>query len=187
MKTSIETKIIIAAIIVFISMSVSIIFLWKGYQHEKSERARYQNNYTALASDRAAMQEITKKELKTFYSKFDSLANAFEIKTRNIKDIVTISYRIKDTTVKSYQLTRDSVTASQSFLISRPCYQLQGQILNDSIRVTSYTAADNLTLFLHRKPTRRIWFIKWKYIYTAAAYSECKQDTIAVTNFLHIK
>lgn len=180
---NINLYLIVALVMAIMAVQISVSL----YRKMTKERDRYKNNYNAVVADNDNVQELIAKEFKKYYPKLDSISKKLDIKTRNITNIVNVSYRFKDSTLIKTQLTKDSVTRRNNFIIERPCYSMSGYVFNDSLNITQYAPHDNINLFLHRQPTKHFWFIKWKHVYKATAFSECRNDTIAVKEFINLK
>lgn len=184
-----KNKIILGLALVLIICFLSLMSLFKLYQNEKEDRKRYNNNMIALISDKNQQQEITIRELKNLYPKYDSLAKVLNIKTKDITNIIDIQYRFRDSTITRTILNRDSISERAYFNLQEKCYTLSGYIKKDSILFTDKQFNDNLTTFLYKDYRKKyLWgLIKTKPFYTSKVYSECMNDTIEVTNNIQIK
>lgn len=185
----IRNRIIIVLGIIVILMFTSLAGLFKLYQNEKEERKRFSNNMVALITDKSRQQELTAKELKELYPKYDSLANVLNIKTKYITNIIDTKYRFRDSVITSTVLKTDSVSEKSYFTLKEKCYNFSGYIKRDSISFTNKEFKDNLTTFLYKDWQKKyLWgLLKFKPYYNAKIYSECMKDTISVINNIKIK
>jgi hypothetical protein len=186
---SLKNKIILGLLAVLAICLIALYGLFKLYQYEKSERKRYNNNMIALIENKSRQQELTVKELKELYPKYDSLAKVLNIKTKHITDIVETRYQFKDSTLISTVLKKDSISEKAYFTLSEKCYSFSGFIKKDSISFTNKVFNDNLTTFLYKDWNKKyLWgLLKFKPYYTAKVYSECMKDTVGVTNNIKLK
>jgi hypothetical protein len=182
-------KIILGLTTILVICFFALFTIFKLYQSEKKDRKRYNNNMIALISDKNQQQEITIKELKDLYPKYDSLARELNIKTKYITNIINIKYKFRDSTITSTILERDSISERIYFNLNEKCYSMSGYIKKDSILFTNKTFSDNLTTFLYKDYRKKyLWgLLKFKPFYTSKIYSECMNDTIEVTNNIKIK
>lgn len=143
----------------------------------------------ALIKDKSRQQELTVKELKDLYPKYDSIAKVLNIKTKHITNIVDTKYRFKDSTLSVTVLSKDSVSEKSYFNLNEKCYSLSGYIKKDSISFTKKEVNDKLTTFLYKDWEKKyLWgLFKFKPYYNAKVYSECMKDTISVINNIKIK
>jgi len=185
----IRNRIILVLALVVVLMFGSLTALYKLYQNEKEERKRFNDNYVAVMTDRARQQELTAKELKELYPRYDSLAKELSIKTKHITNIIETRYRFRDSVVTSTVLKKDSVSEKSFFTLKEKCYTFSGFIKKDSISFTNKEFKDNLVTFLYKDWKHKYLFglIKIKPFYTAKVYSECMKDTIGIENNIKIK
>lgn len=185
----IRNRIILGLAIVIVLMFGSLTALYKLYQSEKEERQRFGNNMVALITNKSRQQELTAKELKELYPKYDSLANVLNIKTKYITNIIDTKYRFKDSIITKTVLKTDSVSEKSYFSLKEKCYTFSGFIKKDSISFTNKEFNDNLTTFLFKDWEKKyIWgLIKRKPFYSVKVYSDCMKDTISVINNIKIK
>lgn len=185
----IRNRIILGLAIVIVLMFGSLTALYKLYQSEKEERQRFGNNMVALITNKSRQQELTIKELKELYPKYDSLANVLNIKTKYITNIIDTKYRFKDSIITKTVLKTDSVSEKSYFSLKEKCYTFSGFIKKDSISFTNKEFNDNLTTFLFKDWEKKyIWgLIKRKPFYSVKVYSDCMKDTISVINNIKIK
>jgi hypothetical protein len=94
-----NNRIILSLLAIIAVLSLSTYLMFKLYQSEKEDRVRYNNNMIALIKAKSRQQEITAKELKELYPKYDSIAKVLSIKTKFITNIIDTKYRFKDTTI----------------------------------------------------------------------------------------
>jgi len=110
-----KNRILIGLVIVVLLLFTSLAGLFKLYQNEKEERKRFSNNMVALIKDKSRQQELTVKELKELYPKYDSLAKVLNIKTKHITNIIDTKYRFRDSIITSTVLK----TEHNNILIQR--------------------------------------------------------------------
>ena len=184
-----KSKVIIALVIIIMVCMSSLYGLFKLYSYEKEERKRFNDNYVAVMTDRARQQELTAKELRELYPRYDSSAKELNIKTKQITNIIETRYRFRDSTVTSTVLKTDSVSEKAYFTLKEKCYNFSGYIKKDSISFTNKEFKDNLVTFLYKDWNKKyLWgLIKFKPYYTAKIYSDCMKDTISVLNNIKIK
>jgi len=185
----IRNKIIIGLVVVVLLLFTSLAGIFKLYQNEKEERKRFSNNMVALIKDKSRQQELSVKELKELYPKYDSLANVLNIKTKHITNIIDTKYRFRDSIITSTVLKTDSVSEKSYFTLKEKCYTFSGFIKKDSISFTNKEFKDNLTTFLYKDWEKKyLWgLLKFKPYYNSKIYSECMKDTISVINNIKIK
>ena len=185
----IRNKIIIGLVVVVLLLFTSLAGIFKLYQNEKEERKRFSNNMVALIKDKSRQQELSVKELKELYPKYDSLANVLNIKTKHITNIIDTKYRFRDSIITSTVLKTDSVSEKSYFTLKEKCYTFSGYIKKDSISFTNKEFKDNLTTFLYKDWEKKyLWgLLKFKPYYNSKIYSECMKDTISVINNIKIK
>ena len=185
----IRNKIIIGLVVVVLLLFTSLAGIFKLYQNEKSERKRFNDNYVAVLTDISRQQELSVKELKELYPKYDSLANVLNIKTKHITNIIDTKYRFRDSIITSTVLKTDSVSEKSYFTLKEKCYTFSGFIKKDSISFTNKEFKDNLTTFLYKDWEKKyLWgLLKFKPYYNSKIYSECMKDTISVINNIKIK
>jgi hypothetical protein len=184
-----KNKLILGLLVILIICLVALYGLFKLYQHEKEVRKRYNNNMIALIENKSRQQELTTKELKELYPKYDSLAKELKIKTKFITNIIDTKYHFKDSILTSTILKKDSISEKAYFTLKEKCYSFGGYIKKDSISFTNKEFNDNLTTFLYKDWEKKyLWgLFKFKPYYTSKVYSECLQDTIQVINNIKIK
>lgn len=184
-----KNRILIGLVIVVLLLFTSLAGLFKLYQKEKEERKRFSNNMVALIKDKSRQQELTVKELKELYPKYDSLAKVLNIKTKHITNIIDTKYRFRDSIITSTVLKTDSVSEKSYFTLKEKCYNFSGFIKRDSISFTNKEFKDNLTTFLYKDWEKKyLWgLLKFKPYYNAKIYSDCMKDTISVINNIKIK
>jgi hypothetical protein len=180
--------ILVLSLIVVLLMS-SLGLVYKLYLHEKNERDRYNQNMITLIKDKSRQQELTAKELRDLYPKYDSLASELNIKTKYITNIINTKYNFKDSTIISTVLKRDSIKNESTFTFQNKCYTLSGFVTKDSVSLTNREFNDDITTFLYKNWEKKyLWgLFKFKPYYKAVVYSQCMNDTISVNNNIKIK
>ena len=183
-----KTNIYIGIACVIAMLSLAVFGLFNLYITEKANSKRLSDNVTAILSDRAKQQELTVKEFKTLYPKYDSLAKSLNIKTKNITNVIETKYHFKDTTISKTIISHDSLNEKHLFSINDKCYHLAGYVDKDTIAITEKQVNDNMTTFLYKDWQHKYFFklIKTKPFYTAKVYSNCLKDTISVINNIKI-
>ena len=184
-----KNNIYIGLATVIAMLSLAVFGLFNLYNTEKSERKRVSENMIAVITDKAKQQELTVKELKTLYPKYDSLAKELGIKTKNITNIIETSYRFKDTTLVKTILKRDSITEKRLFTITEKCYRFSGFVDRDTIALTNKQVNDKLTTILYKDWKHKYFFklIKTQPFYTAKVFSYCMQDTVSIENNIKVQ
>lgn len=185
----VRNRIIIGLAVFILLLVTSLIGIFKLYQNEKEERKRFSNNMIALITNKSRQQELTVKELKELYPKYDSLAKVLKIKTKHITNIIDTKYNFKDSVITTTVLKKDSVSEKSYFTLKENCYKFSGFIKKDSITFTDKQFNDKLTTFLYKDWEKKyLWgLLKFKPYYNTKVYSECMKDTITVINNIKIK
>ena len=179
-----KNSIYIGLITFLIILGMAIYGLFHLYNMEKDERKRVSENYIALLTGRSKQQDITVREFKTLYPKYDSLANALNIKAKTITNVIETRYNYKDTTISKTVISHDSLKEKRLFSINDKCYHFSGYIDRDTLALTEKQVNDNITTFLYKDWRHKYFFnlIKTKPYYTAKVFSKCVNDTISVEN-----
>jgi len=185
----IRNRIMISLAIAVVVLFCSLLAVFRLYRHEREESLRYRNNIMAIIKDNARQQELTVRELRDLYPKYDSLAKYLDIKSKRITNIVDTRYRFRDSVVTSTVLKIDSVSERSFFSIKDKCYDFSGYVEKDSISFTNKEFKDNITTFLYKDWEKKyLWgLLKFRPYYSVKVYSECMKDTIEVVNNIKIK
>lgn len=156
---------------------------------QKREIQRVKDNLEVqLREDFSKEQEITKQELKKYYSGIiDSLKHVADVKPKQIEHIVQVRYNYVDSTIYTDSLIYiyDTITNKEGykFAVETKCNYLEGKVfVPDSIILDKVEYRDNITMVLYKGKFR---FFKPRE-YRACAISSCQNDTIAVSNNLHV-
>jgi len=183
-----KNKILAGLILILVIMVAAMVGLYQLYYFEKSERKRFSDNFMAVLTNKANQQELTFKELKNLYPRYDSIARELGIKTKNITSIIETRYHFRDTTLTKTLLHRDSLTQKRLFTMNERCYSISGYVNTDTIVVSKKELNDKLITFLYKDWQHRYFFqlVKTKPFYTAKTYSDCLKDTISVENNIQI-
>lgn len=180
-KSLIKFGSIVIIILLIISLVITTIY-------RKREIQRVKNNLEIqLRKDFSRQQEITKKELKMYYEGLlDSVKNLTGVKPKQIEHIVQIKYNYVDSTVYTdsliyiYDTIRNIET--RRFGFATKCNYIEGNVIKDSITITRIEYTDDISIVLY-KEKRRCFKPR---TYRACAISSCRNDTISVSNNLHI-
>ena len=183
-----KNKIIIGLATLLVITGIAMFGLFKLYSFEKSERKRFSDNYAAILTNKANEQELTFKELKNLYPKYDSIAKELSIKTKNITNIIETHYHFRDTLITKSILKKDSISEKRYFSVSAKCYNFSGYVNIDTITISKKEFKDNLITILYKDWKHRYFFnlIKTNPFYSAKTYSECMQDTVSIVNNIKI-
>ena len=165
------------------------------YQQVKISRlnednARLTNNqYTLITNSYNRELLLKEKEFKKLYKELTEHLNKLEIKVKQVERIVKVQYLYRDTTITV--LVQDTVEDVKMFTVKEDCYDIRG-IIKDSLIKTELSFRDSLDVYIYRSPNKalswwyRLWHPKDKWIYNAAVYSFCQQDTLTVKKFIRI-
>jgi hypothetical protein len=171
-------------IIILAVCLLAIGYLFSLWRNEVKESDRWKNNYASERENSARREDLTTKEFKQYFTKYDSILRSLDIKTRNVTDVLHIKYSYKDSVV--LKTIRDTVHNTQDFLLSKDCYEIAGSVNNDVIKAKLYFY-DDIIPFMYKDWDHRFLFVKWGKFYTAKVYSVCQQDTIKVKKYIHIE
>ena len=132
---------------------------------------------------------LTAKEFKKMLPELDSLVKTLKIKTKNITNVIDTKYSIKDTLIKNYSITKDSVSHTSRVYMNDGCFDFVGEIEKDTFRILTQSFNDRLVTFLYKDYKHKyIWgLIKTEPYFTSKVWSQCKNDTISVTRNIKIK
>ncbi len=175
-------------IAVILLLSTTLIGIFNLYQIEKEDSRRYYNNMKVAFDSRSRQQDLTIRELKELYPKYDSLANELNIKTKYITNIINTKYNFRDTTITKSVVNWDTLHEKGYFNLTEKNYKLNGYIERDSVTFTNKEFHDNITTFLYKDWEKKyLWgLIKLRPYYRAKVFSEFMNDTIKVQDNIKI-
>lgn len=164
------------AIYLILALVLAVVGLSYSLRHERSEKARYKANQTALLADveyyktengknAASVQKLTltNEELKQNYSNLVKTAKDLNIK---IKRLQSVSNTSTNTKVEIKTIVKDSIvyiqgepTKTLAFDWRDPWTDVEGMIHNDSVGLY-IQSTDTLVQMVHRVPHKFLFF-KW--------------------------
>lgn len=176
-------------IAVVVAMMAAIIIMAVCLKRQGDEKRRIEANYEAeISKDYSRQQTIDVGELKQYFNKELQLLKEQGIKARNVENIIKVSYIYKDTTIYRDTLiyVYDTVRSVRKadFCVETPCYNIDGQIVGDTLEIRGITAQDEILVALY-KEKRKCLFEKRKV--KAVAISGCTGDTLAILRNLKIE
>ena len=178
--------------VIKLAIILALYFLSVTVYKLNKDNTRIKSNYDILQRKSSEAQELSKKEFKHFYARYDSLAKKLDIKTKNIQTVIVTKYRYKDTTITKCKTVIDTIKGRINFEAIDPksCYSVSGFVSSDSsVWINGIAINDNLTTFVYQKKDAWFWTIKkfWQKPKTdVKIYSECKQDTLFIVNNINI-
>lgn len=174
-----------ASIIIVLS-----IFTWYNL-NQRYKRIIAERNFAAAELYHEDEIELTKKQAREFYSStIDSLSRQLSIKPKQVTHWIKGEVEYRDTGSVVYKerpgdtilIYPDSITG----IIKKPCYDLN-LLLYKGVFYENMVYHDKMTAVIYRERPHKILFIKYgKWKYKAAIISECRNDTIKVTNNIKI-
>lgn len=173
--------------LLLIGLIVLIALFYVEHRKDVAEIKRLNNNTEVLLGKASKAIELKVGELKDYSTQLDSLSKSLKIKEKNIKDIVKFSYNIKDTTIQSFIITRNTLGSfNKSF--HNKYFDIAISECDTNAKLKEISIHDKLTTFIYRDKPDWFWGVKkfWKpYDLTSKVYSEWKHDTIAVDTQIH--
>lgn len=179
-------------LILFISAILAVFFIivfCVTISKKNAELRRLRANYEVLATNSTSIQQnITRRELKEYFDRQLNELNKYGVRTRNIENIVEISYQYRDTliyrdtlvfvydTLKNYKFS--------TFDICTPCWSVFGKVVGDTIEVYDVSVNDDIIVSLY-KEKKKCLFEKRKV--KAIAISSCNGDTLKILRNLRIE
>lgn len=172
---------IVVVIIGMIAGGIGLI----GYLVKENGRLR-DNSEILLSETRDEMLALTRKELKSYYEGIIDTLNSYGVRTRNVENIVRVSYKNIDTTVVReevvYVYDSNNEVLWGEFLFEDRCYTIGGIVYGDSVvELNRREYHDSIMIALYKK---RRFFRKPKY--KAIAVSSCMGDTIQVIDNIKV-
>jgi hypothetical protein len=171
------------------AMVVAIVWLSVSLHRKGKDLRRVRENYGAeVTGDRSRQQTIDVRDLKEYFSREVAALKEQGIPARNVEHIVEIEYRWRDTTrwrdtlIYIYDTIRDARRAD--FCVSAGCYDIDGQIVGDTLEIASVTAYDEIIIALYREK-RKCLFEKQRV--RAVAISSCTGDTLSIKRNIRIE
>lgn len=181
--------ILVAKIAAFTLMAADIVIMAVCLKKQGDEKRRIKDNYEAeVRRDMARQQTIDVAELKKYFADEVETLKKFGIKPRNVENIVEVAYVYRDTTVYRdtliyiYDTVRSAKTAD--FCVQTGCFNIDGQIVGDTLEIRDIAAYDEITVALYREK-RKCLFERQKV--KAIAISGCSGDTLAVLRNLNVE
>jgi len=174
----------LAKYILYILLIFGLVLLYLQHRKDVAEIKRVSNNIEVLNGNNEKSVKLVIGELSKYDKKIDSIREEFGIKERNIKNIVSYKYNVKDTTVQSFVIHH--VNAENRFFkatLKNKHYSIFETVKDTSVTLDSLFFNDNNTLFIYNKRPKWFWKINkfWKPKFlTAKLYSDFKKDTIAI-------
>lgn len=180
-------KVIIEIALGVVAVALIIILIITTTRQRKEIQRVKDNLEIQLREDFSKEQEITKAELKKYYEGvLDSVKKVAGVKPKQIEHIVQVRYNYIDSTVykDSMVTVYDTIrnVGVKQFSITSQCNYVEGKVIGDSIFIDKLEYNDNITMVLYKEKRRKCL----RKTYRACAISSCKNDTIAVSNNLHV-
>lgn len=182
-----KKTIIITAIITLLA---SVIIVLSVFLHKKGKDLRQvKANYEAeILGLRDVQQTIGIRDLKEYFSSEVAQLKEHGIPARNVEHIIEVEYIYRDTTRYRDTLiyVYDTVRAARraDFCVSAGCFDIDGQIIGDTIEIASVTNFDNILVALYREK-RKCLFERQRV--RAIAISSCTGDTLSVIRNIKIE
>lgn len=184
--SEVKKKIIVLSVFlaVLLAFVITLICLFK----QKKESERLLKNYKIEATARYEyQQEITKKELKEIHTKYDKLLKDYNIKRKNVENIVEIEYRYVDSTLYKDSLiyVYDTITKYNvaEFSIGGDCWNLSGYITDNNIITKDFDYSDSIVIYLYKEKKKCLFD---KRSIKAIAISACTNDTLTILRNLKV-
>ena len=181
-------KLLIEIVLGVVTVALIIILIIVTTRQRK-EIQRVKNNLEIqLREDFSKEQEITKQELKKYYEGLlDSIKDVAGVKPKQIEHIVQVHYNYIDSTVyvDSMIYIYDTIhnIGIHEFAFATMCNYIEGKVIGDSITLTKLEYTDDISIVLYREKKKCLFKPK---SYRACAISSCRNDTIAISNNLHV-
>lgn len=178
----------IAKIAIVVLMVAAIVIMAVCLKKQGDEKRMLKENYDIeLSKDHSRQQTIDVQELKEYFSKEVATLKEHGIKPRDVENIVEVTYYVHDTTVYRDTLVYvyDTVRKAHKadFFVQTDCYSIDGQIIDDTLEISGFTAQDEILVSLY-KEKRKCLFGKRRV--KAIAISGCTGDTMAIKRNLLI-
>ena len=181
-----KRKIITIGIIVLLASLVALFSsLWIK---QKKETKRQKSNFEIeLIQELDRQQEISKKQFKELFEKEVATLKEYDIKPKQVENIIKIAYNYidtligRDTLVWIYDTIREYEIAY--FDVLSECNRVKGSVFADTVEITSVEPMDSLLIALYEE--KRKCLFKRRAV-KAIAISECKGDTLQVLRNLEV-
>ena len=178
----------IAIIILAVLLISGAYFGGKELLRMRSDLKRLRTNQVnTMTGNSSAVKQLTRAEFKEIYREvIDSVLEVRGIKGKQVDHFIISDYRIRDTVITSYLTTLDNNTEQMSFLISKPCYTLSGEVRGGEIE-TDLKVTDKITTVLYWQ--RKIWWLglRWgKKEHKAIILSGCSGDTLTIQDNVEV-
>jgi hypothetical protein len=182
-------KKLLIKIAVFVLLITLILCLCLWIAKLRSENKRLGTNYAAeVSKDYSAQQTITTKELKQYFKEEVSQLQEYDVKAKNIENIIKIQYKVMDSlhvrdtllfiydTIKHYSIA--------NFDLTTKCNHIKGTISQSQIEITEIETTDTILIALYKE--KRTCLFQPRKV-RAIALSQCKRDTLAVLRNLKVQ
>lgn len=195
MKTG--TKILLIALFLLLIFGGTVYEMWR---HERQERKRIENNYNSEKLDKSLIKTYTVKEFQKFEARIDSIARSvLDIKTKNLKQVITYDYVLVPDTVPVYSLFTDTLhpdTGIYQFRYDYNCLNFIQKInmINKQVEfIENPKIQDEFIVFNFDKREKEFKLFKkriFRYgqkLEHTLIYSKCLNDTIKPNQTIKIK
>lgn len=191
------TKILLISTILLLIFGGTVYEMWR---HEKQERKRIENNYNSERLDRSLIKTYTVKEFQKFEARLDSIARSvLDIKTKNLKQVITYDYVLVPDTVPVYSLYTDTLspdTGIYHFRYDYNCLSFAQKInmIDKQVEfIEKPKVQDEFIVFNYDKREKEFRLFKkriFRYgqkLEHTLIYSKCLNDTIKPNQTIKIK
>ncbi|MCX6232621.1 MAG: hypothetical protein NTZ33_13880 [Bacteroidetes bacterium] len=145
---------------------LSLLFIGSLYMLKKEydEKIRFKDNYDTVVNDANNAEILHTNEIKAFHKEIDSLRDASGIREKTVNVAFQTKYNYKDSTLLIPVIDtihiKDTIKIVKNYHISKPCYDLSLQSINDTI-TENLQLHDKLTGFLYWERPHKFLFIRW--------------------------
>lgn len=180
--------ILIAKIAVVVLMVAAIVIMAVCLKKQGDEKRRIKENFDVeVRKDLSRQQKIDVGELKEYFRKEVETLKEHGIKPREVENIIEVSYFYRDTTIYRDTLIYiyDTVRSVKraDFCVQSDCYNIDGQIIGDTLEIYGITAQDDILISLYKEKAKCLF---GKRRVKAIAISGCTGDTMAIKRNLLI-
>lgn len=182
MKMTAKLWIMLIKVVGVVIMVAAIVIMAICLKRQGAEKRRLKENYDIeLSKDHSRQQTVDVQELKDYFSKEVATLKEHGIKPRDVENIIEVTYYVHDTTIYRdtlvyiYDTIRNAHRAD--FCVETNCYNIDGQIIGDTLEIYGITAQDELLISLY-KEKRKCLFGKRRV--RAIAIIKCTGDTMAI-------
>lgn len=172
----------IAKIAAVVLMVAAIVIMAVCLKRQGAEKRRLKENYDIeLSKDRSRQQTVDVQELKDYFSKEVATLKEHGIRPKDVQNIVEVTYYVHDTTIYRdtlvyiYDTVRNAHKAD--FCVETNCYNIDGQIIGDTLEIYGITAQDELLISLYKEKAKCLF---GKRRVKAIAISKCTGDTMTI-------